>query len=106
VQEPRAAELKGGYINVVSRVALALTATILTPGFCDQAGNVGFRVAELAGLATPMLAKFFQLSMCQVAPQCVRREFICGFPMRTCRFIDFAQQVVRAKQPSGSGLLT
>src|ERR1017187_5421017 len=45
-----------------------------------------------------MLAELFQLAVCQVSPQGVRREFVLGFPIRTRRFIYRAQQIVRDVQ--------
>ena len=77
---------------------MTLAATILTPGFSDQAGDIGLRVAKPARLLTPILAEFFQLPVCQVSLQGIRREFIRGFALRTRRFIHRAQQIVRDMQ--------
>src|ERR1035437_4438820 len=81
---------------LVSRVTLA--GTILTPGFGDQAGDIVLCVAKPGRLLTPILAEFVQYPMRQVSPQCIRREFIRGFPVRTRRLVHCAQQVVRDVQ--------
>jgi len=94
VQEPHASELEGRHVDI-SRVTLALGATVLTPGFCDQAGDIGFRVAQPARLLTPILAKVVQLAVRQISPQGVRRDLVRGFALRTRGFIHRAQQFVR-----------
>jgi len=81
---------------LVSRVTLA--ATILTPGFGDQAGDIGLRIAQPERLLTPILAEFLQLPVRQVSPQGIRRDFIRGLPVGTCRFGHRAQRIVRDMQ--------
>ncbi|SPF53480.1 exported hypothetical protein [Candidatus Sulfopaludibacter sp. SbA4] len=77
---------------MVSRVTLA--ATILTPGFSDQAGDIGLRIAKPTRLLAPILAEFLQLPMRQISPQGVRRDFIRGLSFGTRRFIHRDQQIV------------
>ena len=81
---------------LVSSVTLA--ATILTPGFSDQAGDIGLRVAEPERLLTPLLAEFLQLPVRQVSPKGIGRDFIRGFTVRARGFIHGAQQIVRDMQ--------
>jgi hypothetical protein len=63
----------------VSRATLA--ATILTPGFSDQAGDIGLRVSKPERLLTPILAEFLQLPVCQVSPKGIGGDFVRGFPV-------------------------
>jgi hypothetical protein len=79
-------------------VTPALTTTASRQGFCHQAGDIVFREAQPARLLTPILAEFFQLPMCQVSLQAVRREFIRGSPVGTRNFMHCAQQIVRDMQ--------
>ena len=69
---------------LVSRVTL--DATILTPGFSDQAGDIGLSVAKPEGLLTPILAELHQLPVRQVSPKGIGRDLIRGFPVRAASF--------------------
>src|ERR1035437_1019041 len=81
---------------LVSRVTLG--ATILTPGFSDQAGDIGLSVAKPERLLTPIPAEFFQLRVRQISPKGIGRDFIRDFPVRARRFVHRAKQIVGDRQ--------
>jgi hypothetical protein len=76
----------------------ALTTTASRPRFRDQAGAIVFRKGQPARLLTPICAEFFQLPMCQISLQGVRREFIRATPVCARRLMHRAQQIVRDMQ--------
>ena len=77
---------------------MTLASTVLTPGFGDQARDIGLGVAKPARLVAPIPGEFFQLPVCQVSLEGIGREFIRSSAVRARRFIDRAQQVVRDMQ--------
>ena len=64
---------------------------MLTPGFGNQAGDIGLRVTQMSRLLTSILAKFFQLPMRQVPEQGIGRDLVRSFPIRYGCFVDRAE---------------